>query len=53
MSGHFIAYCKDLWDNNTWYKYNDAMVDLVNNFQSEVIDFATPYVLFYKKTDYK
>ena len=53
MSGHFIAYCKDLWDNNTWYKYNDAMVDKVNDFNGDVVNFAMPYVLFYKKTNYK
>ena len=50
MSGHFIAYCKDLWDN-TWYKYNDAIVSTVGDFNSEVVNFAMPYVLFYKKTD--
>ena len=48
MSGHFIAYCKEYFEN-TWLKFNDAMVDPVKNFQSEVIDFATPYLLFYKK----
>ena len=51
MGGHFIAYCKDLWDNNPWYKYNDAIVSPVTNFKSEVVDFAMPYVLFYKKKD--
>ena len=49
MSGHFIAYCKDLWDNNTWYKYNDAIVEKVGDFKTEVVDFAMPYLLFYKK----
>ena len=48
MSGHFIAYCKDLWTNQ-WLKFNDAIVSQVNNFQSEVIDFAMPYLLFYQK----
>ena len=48
MSGHFIAYCKEYFEN-TWLKFNDAMVDPVKNFQSEVIDFATPYLLFFKK----
>ena len=47
MSGHFIAYCKDLWDK-TWYKYNDAIVSKVGNFKTEVVDYAMPYVLFYK-----
>ena len=48
MGGHFIAYCKDIF-SNTWYKYNDAIVTEVNNFQTEVINFAMPYLLFYKK----
>ena len=48
MSGHFIAYCKDLWSNQ-WLKYNDAFVSQVQNFQKEVIDFAMPYLLFYQK----
>ena len=51
MSGHFIAYCRDLWNNNTWYKYNDAIVTQVSDFQSEVVNFAMPYLLFYKKID--
>ena len=48
MSGHFIAYCKDPL-NGRWYKYNDAIVDEVNDFKKEVIDFAMPYLLFYQK----
>ena len=48
MGGHFIAYCKDMWTNK-WVKYNDAIVSFVNDFKSEVIDFAMPYVLFYQK----
>ena len=51
MAGHFIAYCRDLWNNNTWYKYNDAIVTQVSDFQSEVVNFAMPYLLFYKKID--
>ena len=48
MGGHFIAYCKSYWDNQ-WFKFNDAFVDPVKDFKSEVIDFAMPYLLFYKK----
>ena len=48
MGGHFIAYCKEYF-NNTWLKFNDAMVDPVTDFKKEVIDFAMPYLLFYKK----
>ena len=48
MGGHFIAYCKNPI-NNLWNKYNDSMVSPVTNFQSDVIDFAMPYLLFYQK----
>ena len=48
MSGHFIAYCKDPISGK-WHKYNDAMVNEVENFQNEVINFAMPYLLFYQK----
>ena len=48
MSGHFIAYCLDpLY--GSWYKYNDAIVSKVNDFQKEVINYAMPYLLFYQK----
>ena len=47
MGGHFIAYCKEFWTNR-WLKYNDALVSPVNDFKSEVIDFAMPYLLFYQ-----
>ena len=50
MSGHFIAYCYDQILNK-WYKYNDAIVNEVSNFQNEVINFAMPYLLFYQKID--
>ena len=48
MSGHFIAYCRDPITGK-WYKYNDAIVNEVNNFQNDVINFAMPYLLFYQK----
>ena len=48
MGGHFIAYCKSFWDNH-WFKFNDALVSPVNDFKSEVIDYAMPYLLFYQK----
>ena len=49
MGGHFIAYCLDPISTNLWFKYNDSIVTPVNNFQSEVIDYAMPYLLFYQK----
>ena len=48
MSGHFIAYCRDPLTDK-WDKYNDAIVTEVKDFQSEVINFAMPYLLFYQK----
>ena len=48
MSGHFIAFCKDPFDNQ-WYKFNDAIVTPVNDFKKDVIDFGMPYLLFFKK----
>ena len=48
MSGHFIAYCLDPIIKK-WYKYNDAIVNEVTDFQNEVINFAMPYLLFYQK----
>ena len=48
MSGHFISYCIDPITEK-WYKYNDAIVNEVNDFTKEVINFAMPYLLFYEK----
>jgi ubiquitin C-terminal hydrolase len=48
--GHFIAYCRSPIDSN-WYKYNDEIVTKVTNFKKEIIDFAMPYILFYRKTN--
>ena len=48
MNGHFVAFCYSIIDN-VWYKFNDGLVDQVNNFQKEVHDFGEPYVLFYEK----
>ena len=47
-SPHFVAECKSPVDNK-WYRYNDDIVTPIKNFQKEVIDYGTPYVLFYKK----
>ena len=49
-NAHFIASCKSPIDNK-WYRYNDAMVNPINNIQKEIIDFGTPYILFYYKNN--
>ena len=47
-SGHFIATCKSPIDNK-WYKYNDDLVFPVNDFRTEILNYAMPYILFYQK----
>ena len=47
-SAHFIASCKSPIDNQ-WYRYNDAFVSPITDLQKEVIDYGTPYILFYQK----
>ena len=46
-NSHFVALCKNTDDK--WYRFNDAMVNPIKNFQKEVIEFGTPYILFYQK----
>ena len=47
-NAHFVAACKsDI--NNKWYRFNDAFVNPIVDFQKEVINFGTPYILFYQK----
>jgi ubiquitin carboxyl-terminal hydrolase 2/21 len=48
MAGHFIAFCKSPIDGK-WYKFNDAIVDYVGEFNNNVSNFGTPYILFYER----
>ena len=48
-NAHFVASCKSPIDNK-WYRYNDAFVNPIGNVANEVINFGTPYILFYQKT---
>ena len=47
-NGQFLAFCRSPIDNH-WYKYNDANVSEVKDVKKDIIDFADPYILFYKK----
>ena len=47
-NAHFVASCKSPV-NNLWYRFNDSIVSTINNVYNEVINFQTPYILFYKK----
>ena len=49
-NAHFVASCKNPI-NKRWYQYNDDLVKPLNNIRNEVINFGTPYILFYKKLD--
>ena len=49
-NAHFIASCKSPVDGK-WYRYNDAMVDIIKDFNAEVYNYGVPYILFYEKTD--
>ena len=46
-SAHFVASCKSSKDNN-WYRFNDAFINPINNIQKDIIEFGTPYILFYQ-----
>ena len=47
-NAHFVASCKSPV-NNKWYRFNDAFVNPITDLQKDVIDFGTPYILFYQK----
>ena len=49
-NAHFIASCKSPVDYR-WYRFNDSIVNPINNLQKEVIEFGTPYILFYQKNN--
>ena len=44
----FVASCKTPVDNK-WYIYEDAVVRPINNIKGAIIDYGTPYVLFFRK----
>ena len=44
----FIASCKSPIDNK-WYRYNDSIVNSIENVQRDVFDFGAPFILFYQK----
>ena len=47
-NAHFVASCKSSIDGK-WYRYNDAIVDPIKDFQKDIHDFCSPYILFYEK----
>ena len=49
-NAHFIGFCKSPI-NNKWYKYNDELINPVEDVQRDIINFGTPYILFYQKSN--
>ena len=49
---HYIAYCKSFFDNK-WFKYNDTLINPVNDFESELFFNSIPYLLLFKKIKHK
>jgi ubiquitin C-terminal hydrolase len=47
-NAHFVASCRSSVDNK-WYRFNDALINPIHNLERDVLDFGTPYILFYKK----
>jgi len=47
-NAHFVASCKSPIDNK-WYRYKDSFVYPIINLQKGVIEYGTPYILFYQK----
>ena len=45
---HFVASCKTPVDNK-WYIFDDAVVRPINNIKGGIIDYGTPYILFFRK----
>ena len=50
LKANSISFCKSPIDNK-WYKYQDRTVNPTKNTQKEVIEFGTPYILFYQKNN--
>ena len=47
---HHIAFCKSPIDNK-WYKYDDNIVEPINELENEVDKFGMPVALFYQKSE--
>ena len=43
-----MALCKSPIDNK-WYRYDDDIVKPIKNVNNDIIEFGTPYILFYEK----
>ena len=44
---HYVAFCRNPIDK-MWYKYNDTIIEPVNDLENDVIGFGIPVALFYQ-----
>jgi len=51
-NGHFISRCISPIDGK-WYSYNDALIDEIGYFDKNKFCGGHPYILFYKKINFK
>ena len=47
---HHVAFCKSPVDN-MWYKYDDNIVEPINELENEVDKVGMPIALFYQKCE--
>ena len=45
---YFIASCKNPVDKK-WYRYHEDKIFQISNVKKDIIDYETPYILFYQK----
>ena len=48
LNPYYVASCKNPVDLE-WYRYKDINIMHINNIQKDVIEYGTPFMLFYKK----
>ena len=46
--GSFIAIFKNAVDHR-WYSYINANITFINDFKNDILNYGTPYILFYKR----
>ena len=45
---HYVSFCKNL-SENSWYKFDDCNVEIVNNLENDIFNFGNPVALFYQQ----
>jgi ubiquitin C-terminal hydrolase len=45
QGGHYTSYCRDLIDDNSWYEFDDATVNLISDFK---VNKSSAYILLYE-----